>query len=127
LSPCAGRDRAGGFPDIDADHLAEELEGSGKSERRALCSHMRDLLLRLLEWQFQPGLRGPAWRLSFENARREIQVILEDSPSLEAAAQASLQKEYPSACKQAIIVTGLPDAQFPVSSPYALDPALAED
>jgi len=54
--------RAGRLAHIDAEHIAEELEDVGKCERRALGSHLRDLTLHLLKWQFQPRLRGPSWR-----------------------------------------------------------------
>ncbi len=50
--------RTGRLSEIDASHIAEELEDMGKSERRALRSHLNNLLLHLLEWQFQPTHRG---------------------------------------------------------------------
>ena len=58
--------RAGRLSEVDAEHIAEELEDVGKSERRALRSHLRNLMLHLLKWQFQPGLRGPRWRRSIQ-------------------------------------------------------------
>lgn len=119
--------RAGQLSEVDADHLAEELEDLGKSERRALCSHIRILVQHLLKWQLQPGLQGPSWRLSIENARREIQTILEDSPSLRAVADSCLEKEYPSARRNAVIETGLPEGLFPASCPYGAEQVLAED
>lgn len=119
--------RTGRLSQIDANHLAEELEDLGKSERRALCSHIRVLVAHLLKWQYQPGLRGASWRLSIENARREIQVILEDSPSLRSTAPSCLEKEYRSARRHAIIETGLPEDHFPASPPYMIDQVLAED
>jgi hypothetical protein len=118
--------RAGRLSEVDADHLAEELEDLGKSERRALCSHMRVLVQHLLKWQFQPGLRGPSWRLSIENARREIQVILEDSPSLRPVADTCLHKEYPAARRNAVVESGLAESPFPASCPYGADEVLAE-
>ena len=74
--------REGRVAEVDIAHIVEELEDLGKSERRALASHLRVLLAHLLKWQFQPGLRGPSWRLSIDNTRRDIQLILDDSPSL---------------------------------------------
>jgi hypothetical protein len=77
--------RAGRLSQVDALHLAEELEDLGKSERRSLASHLCNLMQHLLKWQFQPGLRGPSWRLSVNNARAAAAEILEDSPSLRPA------------------------------------------
>ena len=119
--------REGRLSEVDANHLAEELEDLGKSERRALCSHIRVLMIHLLKWQYQPGLQGPSWRLSIENARREVQVILEDSPSLRREAEACLRKEYPSARRNAIVETGLPENRFPKATPYDIEQVLAED
>ena len=61
--------RAGRITEIDAVHIAEELEDRGKSERRALGSHLRILIQHLLKSQCQPELRGTSWQLSILNAR----------------------------------------------------------
>ena len=36
------------FAEIDYEHIAEELEDMGKSERRGLESHVKNVLLHLL-------------------------------------------------------------------------------
>ena len=54
--------RQGRLAEIDIDNIAEELEDLGKSERRALASHLRDLILHLLKWEFQPSRRCPSWQ-----------------------------------------------------------------
>ena len=43
--------RAGTWDAVDRAHLAEEVEDVGKSERRALVSHLRVLLTHLLKWE----------------------------------------------------------------------------
>ena len=70
------------FADIDIAHLVEELEDMGKRERRALKSHIRNVILHLLKWRYQPDKRSPSWRQSIRNGRIEIHEILRDSPSL---------------------------------------------
>ncbi|WP_120799971.1 DUF29 domain-containing protein [Thiocapsa rosea] len=116
--------RAGRLSQVDALHLAEELEDLGKSERRSLTSHLCNLTLHLLKWQFQPGLRGPSWRLSVNNARAAAAEILEDSPSLRPALPALIDKAYPLARRNALAETGLPEATFPQDCPYAIDQLL---
>lgn len=113
--------RAGCLAHVDAMHLAEELEDLGKSERRSLTSHLSNLMLHLLKWQFQPGLRGPSWRLSVNNARAAAAEILDDSPSLRPALPALIEKAYPLARRNALAETGLPEATFPSACPYAID------
>ena len=119
--------REGRLNEIDAAYIAEELEDLGKSERRALGSHLRNLVMHLLKWQFQPGLRSGSWRSSINNARAEIAEILEDSPSLGPTAAQLLAKGYGLARKNAIAETGLPRDIFPEANPYSLDQVLSED
>ncbi|MCB2262821.1 MAG: DUF29 domain-containing protein [Candidatus Thiosymbion ectosymbiont of Robbea hypermnestra] len=119
--------RVGRLDRIDAAHIAEELEDLGKSERRALGSHLRNLVLHLLKWEFQPGRRTGNWRSSIDNARVEIAEILEDSPSLGAAASERLEKGYALARKNAISETGLASEVFPQRCPYSLEQVLSDN
>ena len=50
--------RAGRFSALDIEHIAEEIEDVGKSERREFVSRMAVLLAHLLKWQYQPERRG---------------------------------------------------------------------
>jgi hypothetical protein len=118
--------RTGRFEQIDATHIAEELEDLGKSERRALGSHLRNLVMHLLKWEFQPERRRGSWRSSIDNARAEIAEIVEDSPSLEPFAKERLEKDYALARKNAISETGLPSEVFPTPCPYTIDQVLSD-
>jgi hypothetical protein len=46
------------FELLDIEHIAEEIEGVGKSEQRELASRMAVLLCHLLKWQYQPARQG---------------------------------------------------------------------
>lgn len=116
--------RSGRLAQVDALHLAEELDDLGKSERRSLTSHLGNLMLHLLKWQFQPGLRGPSWRLSVNNARAAAAEILEDSPSLRPAVPTLVHKAYPLARRNALAETELPETMLPHDCPYAIDQLL---
>ena len=117
----------GRFDEVDAAHIAEELEDLGKSERRALGSHIRNLVMHLLKWQFQPGQRSGSWRSSINNSRAEITEILEDSPSLKSVASQALTKGYGLSRKNAIAETGLSPAIFPDANSYSLEQILSDD
>ena len=50
--------RSGQFSKLDIEHLADEIEDVGKSEKRELASRMAVLLAHLLKWQHQPSRRS---------------------------------------------------------------------
>jgi hypothetical protein len=91
----------------------------GKSERKALASHLRNLLLHFLKWQFQPGRRGKSWRLSIDNARSEIFELLTEMPSLRRELNERIASEYGRARRTAEIETELDLATFPEECPYS--------
>ncbi|NJN24331.1 MAG: DUF29 domain-containing protein, partial [Acaryochloridaceae cyanobacterium RL_2_7] len=74
--------REGRWSEIDRDNLAEEIEALGRSERRALRSLLRVLLMHHLKWEFQPEKRTRSWEMSIRNSARELRELFEDSPSL---------------------------------------------
>src|SRR5947209_816075 len=77
--------RGGLLHEVDWVNVAEELEDMGKSERRALRSHVARLLAHLLKWSYQPKRRQSSehsWRSTIEHARESINEVLEESPSL---------------------------------------------
>jgi hypothetical protein len=94
----------------------------GKSEKRDLVSRLAILLLQLLKWQFQPGLRGNGWRSTIKLERRDVARHVADNPSLSAQLPAVLADSYTSAVLLAAGETGLPEAFF---RPLATDPTNA--
>ncbi|MGD0108784.1 MAG: DUF29 domain-containing protein [Rhodopila sp.] len=119
--------RAGRLSEADIEHIAEEIESMGKTEKRELVSRLTILLLHLLKWQFQPNLRGISWRISIENARDEIVDHLGDNPSLKSQLDASIIAAYRRARRQATAETGLADPVFPPSCPWSFDLAMDAD
>jgi hypothetical protein len=74
--------RAGRFDLLDLEHIAEEIESVGKSEKRELASRMAVLLAHLLKWQYQPVRRGSSWEKTIKVQRKEIVYEITDTPSL---------------------------------------------
>lgn len=75
--------RAGKLDQADIAHIAEEIEGLGKSTKAALSSQIRRILVHLMKLQASPVAEPRAgWRGTIANARAEIEALLEDSPSL---------------------------------------------
>jgi hypothetical protein len=120
--------RQGRLTDLDIEHIAEELESMGASERRELLSRLQVLLLHLLKYQFQPERRGKSWLLTINHQRTAIERLLEQSPSLARMLDdAQLGKVYGKAVRDAIIETDLERHLFPTECPYALTQVLDED
>lgn len=120
--------RAGRLDELDVEHIAEELESMGASERRELLSRMQVLMVYLLKQQYQPSRRGKSWRLTINHQRTAIERLLEQSPSLARLFDAAnLAKVYRKAVRDAVIETDLVAHLFPADCPYSLDELLDDD
>lgn len=62
--------RAGQFDRLDLEHIADEIESVGKSERREIMSRMSVLLANWLKWQFQPERRSKNQELIIRERRK---------------------------------------------------------
>jgi len=112
---------------LDAANLAEEIESLGRSQKREISSWLRVLLVHLLKWQCQPDRRGESWISTIREQRREIEAVLEDSPSLRPLVPAALPAAYRRALSDAVFETKLPPSAFPESCPWTPDEVLDLD
>jgi hypothetical protein len=119
--------RKGDLSQADIEHIAEEIESMGKTEKRELISRLTVLLLHLLKWRFQPTLRGKSWRLSIEGQRLDIDAHLIDNPSLKAGLSAAIAYSYRRALIEAERETGLDAATFPIECPWSFDQMMNSD
>jgi Domain of unknown function DUF29 len=116
--------RTGQVHELDLNHLAEEIEDLGKSERRALISDLTVVLTHLLKWQFQPERRGNSWRYSILEHRRRIYKRLTESPSLKPYLIEVFEDAYQDSRIAAAKETELNLETFPEDSPFPLDATL---
>lgn len=79
---------------LDIANLVEEIESLGKQQRQELRNRLAILLGHLLKWQFQVNQRSKIWFITIREQRREIQDLLEESPSLKPYLPEALQKAY---------------------------------
>lgn len=112
--------RAGDVAAADIEHIAEEIESMGRTEKRELVNRLAVLLLHLLKWQFQPALRGNSWRLSVEEQRYRLADHLDDNPSLRAVVPTALGQAYRLALIEAERETGLARRTFPPECPWSI-------
>lgn len=115
------------FDDVDWENVIEEIEALGRSEKRAIKSHLVVLLVHLLKWEFQPERQSKSWRNSIQNAREELKELLDENSSLQGDfLDEALTKAYQKAREKASDETSIFLENFPVVCPYTLNEALGE-
>ncbi len=116
--------RAGRVTELDRENLAEELESLARALRRELADRIARLLQNLVQWDYLPGVRLPAWYVAITEERGMIPGILKDAPSLRANWSAIVADAWQEARGRASGATGLSDRIFPEACPYTPSQAL---
>jgi len=122
--------RAGKWQDIDADALAEEIEDMARSHKRELGNRIRILVMHLLKWCYQPEVHqyhGHSWRSTINEQRSELELLLQDNPSLHRQLPEVLAERYPKARKHASDETGKLLVTFPDICPWTVQQMLDDD
>jgi len=119
--------RAGRLDELDIEHIAEEIEDMGKSQRRELESRLRVLLTHLLKWGWQRDQRSNSWKATVARQRVELRALFRDSPSLKKRLPESLADSYRDAVEEASLETGLPVDSFPELCPFTPEQILDRD
>jgi len=116
---------------FDREHLAEEIEDLGKSERDAVRSQVRRILVHFLKIAYSPA-SDPRfnWMSSIVDAR--AQLVDKLSMSLRRDVDEALPRLYIAAQKQTALELrqyGEREAAVPLPAecPYTMDEILAED
>ena len=117
--------RARRFDQLDIDNIAEEIESLGKSNRLAVQSQMRRLLLHQIKRRIQPKKETASWRRSILDSQHRITALLSDSPSLARFLESDLDDIYRGAVRGALIETGLPEA-LPDRCPFTVGQLLRD-
>jgi hypothetical protein len=116
---------------FDREHVAEEIEDLGKSERDAVRSQIRRIIEHLLKLAHSPA-QTPRfdWMHSVSDARAELEDKI--SPTLRRDVEATLPKLYAGARRSAALALrtyGEEEAvrQLPENCPYSLDEICQQD
>ena len=118
--------REGKLDLLDRDHLAEEIEGLGRSEKREIESRMTVLLMHLLRWMYQSGKRKGGCEACIRVSRRDLKKVLSENPSLRNYPAAQLADVYLGARVEAEKETGLDFETFPDNCPFSIDEILKD-
>lgn len=113
--------RNGRLAELDVEHLIEEIESMGRSERRQLTNRFELLLVHLLKWQYQldrHDIDGKSWLRTIREQRRKIPKLIRDNPSLGPLLEDCIRDAYDDARFGASDETGFPVSKFPEICPY---------
>ncbi len=116
--------RAGKLAQADIEHIAEEIDSMGRTEKRELIGRLSVLLLHLLKWRHQPDKRGPSWEASIRVQRNRLADHLDDNPSLKPLLPQALAFAYRDAALEAVAETGLAGATSPRMCPWTVEQVL---
>ncbi len=119
--------RTGQLAELDTEHLIEEIESMGRSERRQMTHRLELLLMHLLKWHYQPERReidGKSWLRTIREQRRKIPKLIRDNPSLKSLLDECIKDAYEDARFAASDETGLLASIFPELCPYTLEQIL---
>ncbi len=113
------------FTELDLDHLIEELDDMGRSQRHELVNRLRVLLAHLLKWQFQYGrlserwadFEGRSWRNAIIEQRAALTYLLDKNPGLKRVLDDAIGESYAQAINLAAEETGLSVETFPAECP----------
>ena len=121
--------RAGRFSELDIEHLADEIEDVGKSEKRELASRMAVLLAHLLKWSRQPEKRSNSWRATIKDQRKRIALAIKQTPSLQAVmGDRDWQEDiWLDALLEARKEAELAEEDLPETCPWAMEQAAHAD
>ena len=93
------------FDAVDWENITEEIEALVRGEESSLRSQYARIIEHFLKLQY----RGPretepvaGWRITVDNARTEIEQLLQDSPGLKGRRDAFFHQAWPRARKAAI-------------------------
>lgn len=109
---------------VDIENLLEEVETLGRQERKELRNRLGVLIGHLLKWQCQPERRGNSWLATIREQRREVNTLLQESPSLKPYLSEAIQSAYEAGLDLAVRETNLSYEIFPAICPFSIEQLL---
>lgn len=110
--------------ELDLSNLVEEIQDLSKRERDCLLSSIRLILHHLLKWDYQSEKRSRSWQITIERERKNIEIYLEDSPSLKRyLSEESVNKMYRTARLDAMKEAQI---EMPKDCPYLIGDVLTK-
>jgi hypothetical protein len=118
--------REGNLRDLDLENLLEEIADMSNSQKQALESNLKIILMHLLKYKYQPDKRTNSWRYTIVEHRQRIRKAFKNSPSLRRHFLQEFADVYLEARQLAVVETELSPNIFPIECPFTTDQALDE-
>lgn len=116
------------FDELDLEHIIEEIEDMGKSEKRALESYIENLLMHLLKWKYQPYYIGRrSWELTIIEQRKRLKWHIKENPGLKSKLAEAIERSYEFAKSGAEKETGIPISSYPETCPWTYQQFIDSD
>ncbi|NEP13201.1 MAG: DUF29 domain-containing protein [Symploca sp. SIO2C1] len=115
---------------LDLDNLIEELESMGRREKREVKSRLIILIEHLLKvqyWEAEKERNTRGWRNTIIEQQRQLELSLEDNPSLKNVLADSFLDCYQKSRQDTLRKYELPSEIFPVEPPFTLPEILNDD
>ncbi|CAD5938850.1 hypothetical protein PCC9214_01785 [Planktothrix tepida] len=117
----------GKLAEVDMVNLIEELEAMVRSEKKAIRSNLRILLIHLLKYKYQSEKRTNSWLFTIREHRKRLRDDFKNSPSLKRYFLDVFEECYQDARELTADETGLTVDTFPVESPFSQEDTLNPD
>jgi hypothetical protein len=99
---------------LDFENLIEEIEDLGKSQKQKLRSHLTSLLEHILKRCYVPMPNNfNGWERTIREQRRQIEWVINDSPSLVPYFHQILDVAFIDALKEVRAESGYKSVRFP--------------
>ncbi|PSR16909.1 DUF29 domain-containing protein [filamentous cyanobacterium CCP3] len=115
---------------VDWENLIEEIDSMGRSEKKELKSRLLVILehlLKLMFWELEKAQNSRGWRNTVIEQRGQLELLLDDSPSLKPMVQELFLESYARARTQVLQKSDLPSDRIPTLPPFSADDALNPD
>jgi hypothetical protein len=112
------------FDEVDWENVIEEIESMGRGEKKEIKSRLIvviEHLLKLMYWETEKLYNARGWRDIIVEQRTQIELTLEDSPSLRALLTELFIDCYEKARNSALRKYQLPDNFFSTEPPFSLE------
>ena len=117
----------GQIQDLDIENLIEEVQSIGSTDKREIKSRLIVLIMHLLKYKYQPKKKTKSWTSTIITQRNELELVLENSPSLNPFLKENISECYQKARKNAARETKLPLTTFPLECPFTPEQIIDSD